>query len=336
MAEDAISEVLERLTKACDSAERLYRLSSFEVDVKDLRALLNHITPQGGGEDKYSRPELPSADAGTHIPRSPLGWRPIESAPRDGSWILAQLGDLTDDRWSHLSGRCFVIRHEGATPSDYDLGWSLFPGFGGVSDIWFAGWAPLPEAPSLMAARDMGLSRAPQGADDASGIDPNNPTPQGNRPSREEVARVLFDCERERSDLTDRVICMAAGRPLKYSMARDWTNADEHDREAYLTDADAILSLFPTQPDHAPGEGETPPDGFVPIETAPRDGTRFPAWPAFIEVTPDCIEAQVVEAYWYRHPSVQRWVTDAFDCGDYDFEPTHWLPTQPQTEGGAA
>jgi hypothetical protein len=76
------------------------------------------------------------------------GWRPIATAPRDRSWILAQLAQIEDERWSHLSGRHFVIRHEGNTPSGYDMGWGLFPGMGGVPDLWIAGWMPLPATPS--------------------------------------------------------------------------------------------------------------------------------------------------------------------------------------------
>lgn len=94
----------------------------------------------GGREEKGSLPESPSAS-----PAEPSGWRPMESAPRDRTYILARVAPRDgDDRWGYLSGRCFVIRHEERTPSGYDLGWSVFPGFGGVSDDWFEGWLPLP------------------------------------------------------------------------------------------------------------------------------------------------------------------------------------------------
>jgi hypothetical protein len=52
----------------------------------------------------------------------------------------------------------FSIRHEGQTTSGHDLGWSLFPGFGGAPDYWFAGWRPLPEPPaSLTSEEGVGL-----------------------------------------------------------------------------------------------------------------------------------------------------------------------------------
>lgn len=76
------------------------------------------------------------------------GWRPISEAPRDGSYILAHVADRdADDRWAHLAGRAFVVRHEGKTSSGYDLGWSVHPGFGGCADDWFSGWQPLPPPP---------------------------------------------------------------------------------------------------------------------------------------------------------------------------------------------
>lgn len=72
-------------------------------------------------------------------------WQPIESAPRDGRCILAKMSQIDDDRWSYLSGRYFVIRHEGKSARlGFDLGWSLFPGLGSALDKWIAWWMPLP------------------------------------------------------------------------------------------------------------------------------------------------------------------------------------------------
>lgn len=74
-------------------------------------------------------------------------WRTFASAPKDGSYILARIGSLTSEGYKHLSGRAFVIRHEGASPSGFDLGWALHPGFGGLADTWFSHWCPLPADP---------------------------------------------------------------------------------------------------------------------------------------------------------------------------------------------
>jgi len=78
--------------------------------------------------------------------REMVEWRPIETAPRDGRYILAVMTGA-DGRWEHLNGRAFVIRNRSLSADDYDLGWDVYPGFGGVSDRWFSGWLPLPPAP---------------------------------------------------------------------------------------------------------------------------------------------------------------------------------------------
>jgi hypothetical protein len=79
-------------------------------------------------------------------PDSAEGWRPIESAPKDGTRILAFVSGA-DGLWDHLNGRHFCVQHAGRTGSDYDLGWSVYPGLGGAPDWWFGGWQPLPEPP---------------------------------------------------------------------------------------------------------------------------------------------------------------------------------------------
>lgn len=73
-------------------------------------------------------------------------WRSIESAPKDGTPVLVAVRGMTG-HWEHLNDRLFVARHQGYTPSKFDLGWSLFPGFGGVSDFNICGWQPAPELP---------------------------------------------------------------------------------------------------------------------------------------------------------------------------------------------
>lgn len=67
-----------------------------------------------------------------------MDWQPIDTAPKDGTHILAY----------HIpKQRVFEVWHEGETPSGFDMGWALFPGYGGVSDSHFSGWMPLPKAP---------------------------------------------------------------------------------------------------------------------------------------------------------------------------------------------
>ena len=77
------------------------------------------------------------------------GWQPIETAPRDGAYIKAVVTGAVG-RWEHLNGRYFAIRHEGRTSSGFDMGWSVFPGFGGVDDSWFSSWRPLPDPPAAL------------------------------------------------------------------------------------------------------------------------------------------------------------------------------------------
>ncbi len=57
------------------------------------------------------------------------------------------------------------------------------------------------------------------------------------------------------------------------------------------------------------------------ISTAPKDGTKF--------VSQDRVnygEREFKGTHWYVHPSVTGWNTDDLDCGDYEWEPTHWHP----------
>lgn len=85
-------------------------------------------------------------------------WRSFESAPRDGRYIIAQLGQLNPDhRFAHLSGRCFVVRYEGRTARiGLDMGWSICPGIGGFSDWYFSLWMPLPPVPGMRTMTEFG------------------------------------------------------------------------------------------------------------------------------------------------------------------------------------
>lgn len=79
---------------------------------------------------------------------SEMTLRPMSEAPKDRTYILARFHQPDPEFNSYAwHGRTFAIRHEGYTePSGYDMGWSLFPGYGGCSDHMFSGWMPLPEA----------------------------------------------------------------------------------------------------------------------------------------------------------------------------------------------
>ena len=66
----------------------------------------------------------------------------MESAPKDGSYVIVFYQSLHDHN-EHWNGRAFVARHEGVHDG-YDMGWGLFPGYGGVSDKNLSHWAPLP------------------------------------------------------------------------------------------------------------------------------------------------------------------------------------------------
>lgn len=70
------------------------------------------------------------------------GLRPMIEAPRDRTPVLVK---VRDDVNTHYAGRWFVAFYEGVTDDDYDLGWGLYPGYGGVLDRNFEGWMPLPK-----------------------------------------------------------------------------------------------------------------------------------------------------------------------------------------------
>ncbi len=67
-----------------------------------------------------------------------MEWQPIETAPRDGQYILAIVGRNDSQHMAHLEGRVFSIR-----PEPFGTGWSVFPGYGGAPSEWFTYWKPL-------------------------------------------------------------------------------------------------------------------------------------------------------------------------------------------------
>ena len=73
----------------------------------------------------------------------------MSSAPKDGSYILAEVAENDSTHLTYHAGRKFVIRHEGKTDSGYDLGWAVYPGYGGAPDWFFSRWWALPLASPL-------------------------------------------------------------------------------------------------------------------------------------------------------------------------------------------
>lgn len=88
----------------------------------------------GAGDVAYLRADI------FGLPRVMGTWRPIATAPKDRTDILVRLHDENP----RYGGRYFVARHPGIAPDGFDMGWSLFPGYGGVEDVDIAGWTSLP------------------------------------------------------------------------------------------------------------------------------------------------------------------------------------------------
>lgn len=65
-------------------------------------------------------------------------------------------------------------------------------------------------------------------------------------------------------------------------------------------------------------------DPWMPIETAPRDGTRIQA---YFPITPHDEKIQIVRHTTNVYEPIDNWTTDAGESACCSFDPpTHWMP----------
>ena len=69
------------------------------------------------------------------------GWRPMETAPRDGRPLLLLGNSNAPERCAWMHSLIFIGR---ATGGCMDWSFAAPVGMGGLPDEWFAGWQPLP------------------------------------------------------------------------------------------------------------------------------------------------------------------------------------------------
>lgn len=88
-----------------------------------------------------------------------------------------------------------------------------------------------------------------------------------------------------------------------------------------------------TDPDTMPadGSGEADPNGWRPIETAPKDGTLVLIFAAL--GNPAAFEGVLLAAYGRTDDNGEDWW--ALDSGGWVKSPSHWMPLPPPPTDGA-
>jgi len=94
-----------------------------------------------------------------------VDWRPIGSAPRDGTSVLVRTVSTPEtygETRRNWVGRLLVVQHDGMTSSGFDMGWRVAcpVGYGGIPDEWFEGWRPVDRSASDAALEADAIARA--------------------------------------------------------------------------------------------------------------------------------------------------------------------------------
>lgn len=134
----------ERLSSLCGHLRRMSDAESEAIDADRLLRAADIIETLAAECDalRAGTGQLQSRLAGPGPPGM-TGWQNMDSAPRDGTRILAVASGAGRD-CAHLRGRMFVIHHLGRD-------WAVFPGMG-AGDEFFSCWTSLDGLPPVPEA----------------------------------------------------------------------------------------------------------------------------------------------------------------------------------------